>query len=351
VLNSAGTASGVGFFERIAAKDAKRSIAQCSIAILVLAAITLASYRLHLNVATAGLLFVIVIVVLSRTGDFASSIIASIVAALGLAHLSPPAYSFRVNDPPDGVAIAVFFVTAFIISRLVSELRRMREEALSSVNRKLIDAEERERTRIARELHDDIGQRLALLAVKFKSLRTGGPSANTEDSTIEQLAENLIEVSNDIQALAHSLHSSKLELLGLVRTMRSLCNEFGKQYKMQINFRSQELGNALPPDVSLSLFRVLQEALHNSAKHSGTQQVEVELFQTAGAIHLIVRDSGQGFNPAEATKGSGLGLVSMQERIKLVKGELTIDSQPTRGTTIQARVPVNSASGSEQTAA
>ena len=109
--------------------------------------------------------------------------------------------------------------------------------------------------------------------------------------------------------------------------------------------------NALPIEVSLSLFRILQEAVQNSAKHSGTEQVVVELFETQDAVHLIVRDSGQGFNLQTALKDRGLGLVSMQERIKLVKGELSIDSQPMRGTTISARVPIIPVGRSALTAA
>ena len=128
--------------------------------------------------------------------------------------------------------------------------------------------------------------------------------------------------------------------------MRSFCREFGHQQKVEIDYRSHDLPSPLPLDVSLSLFRVLQEALHNSAKHSGARQFEVELFEASNAIHLIVRDSGLGFNPEVATKGRGLGLISMQERIKLVKGEFSIDSQLNRGTTIHARVPLGAGSSS-----
>ena len=145
MLNFSRKSSGVAFFQHIATKSVQRTIVHCSIAIPVLVLVTLACYRLHFNVATAGLLYVIVIIILSRTGDFAASIIASIVAAICLAHLAPPAYSFRVSDPLDDVAIAVFLITAFVVAQLVSDLRRQREEALLSVNRKLIDAEERER--------------------------------------------------------------------------------------------------------------------------------------------------------------------------------------------------------------
>jgi signal transduction histidine kinase len=128
--------------------------------------------------------------------------------------------------------------------------------------------------------------------------------------------------------------------------MESFCKEFGHQQKVEIDFKGHDLPSPTPMDVSLSLFRVLQEALHNSAKHSGVRQFEVELFEASDAIHLIVRDLGLGFNPDAAMNGRGLGLISMQERMKLVKGEFSIDSQLKRGTTIHASVLLSSGNSS-----
>jgi signal transduction histidine kinase len=310
---------------------------------LVLVSITITCYRLQLNLATATILYVVVVVLLSRIGEFASSVSASIIAAVCLAHLAPPAYSLRVDDPLDGVAILGFLLVSLIIAHLVSQLRRMREEALSSVHRALIDAEERERARIAREeLHDDIGQRLAMVEVGIDQLRADVSRQTSEGlDRMDEVAGELRGVSSDIQSLAHSLHSPKLEYLGLVKSSRSFCREFGNQYKVQVNFESRDLQKVLPLDVSLCFFRVLQEALHNSAKYSGTREAEVELFETADSIHLIVRDNGQGFDLKTAMKERGLGIVSMRERVKLVGGELSIDSQPSGGTTIHARVPMS----------
>ena len=337
----------MGLLVHLATKGGKRAIMECSISILALALLTAACYGLHLNLTIASLLYVIVIVLVARLGSLVPAIVVSIIAAVLLAYIAPPAHSLGIEDPLDVVAVSVFLASAVIISKLVSRLRRMTEEALSSVNRVLIDAEERERARIARDLHDDIGQRMALLAIKFEQLRTDIPNATAEDlTTMDKFGTELMETSTDIQALAHSLHSPKLEYLGLVKTARSFCREFGNQHKLEIDFRSTELPNALPIEVSLSLFRILQEALQNSAKHSGTGQVVVELFETQDTVHLIVRDSGQGFDLQTAMKNQGLGLVSMQERIKLVKGELSIDSQPMRGTTISAKVPTISVGSS-----
>jgi signal transduction histidine kinase len=123
--------------------------------------------------------------------------------------------------------------------------------------------------------------------------------------------------------------------------MKGFCREFGEHHKFEIDFESRDLPRQLPPDVSLCLFRVLQEALHNAAKHSGVKRFEVQLWGTSGDVHLTISDLGSGFDTESAMKGRGLGITSMQERLKLVKGDLTITSQPKRGTTIHARVPLD----------
>jgi signal transduction histidine kinase len=128
--------------------------------------------------------------------------------------------------------------------------------------------------------------------------------------------------------------------------MRGFCQEFGKQQKAEIDFRTDDLPNPLPPDISLCLFRVLQEALHNSAKHSGVRHFEVRLLGTSGEIHLTVSDSGVGFDSEAAKASRGLGLLSMEERLRLLNGTLSIESRPQFGTTIHARVPFSSGSDS-----
>jgi signal transduction histidine kinase len=159
-----------------------------------------------------------------------------------------------------------------------------------------------------------------------------------------------MEIATDIQSLSHELHSSKLEYLGVAVAMKSFCREFGELQKVEIDFESHDLPSPVPPDVSLCLYRVLQEALHNSAKHSGVGHLEVRLWGASDQIHLTVRDSGVGFDSEAAMKSRGLGLVSMQERMKLVNGTLSIESQPNRGTTISARVPFSVESDSMRAA-
>jgi signal transduction histidine kinase len=167
------------------------------------------------------------------------------------------------------------------------------------------------------------------------------PESATElNSNVDELQKRTAEISVDVQALSHQLHSSKLEYLGIVTAMRGFCREFGEQQKMEVSFRSHDLPRPLPsPEISLSLFRVLQEALHNASKHSGVRHFEVELWGTPGEIHLKVSDSGAGFDIQASKESHGIGLTSMQERLRLVKGELSVESQLNRGTTIHARVP------------
>jgi signal transduction histidine kinase len=167
---------------------------------------------------------------------------------------------------------------------------------------------------------------------------------------LDELQKRTSEIATDIQYLSHELHSAKLQYLGIAAAVRGFCQEFAEQQKMEIDFKAHDLPSPLSPDISLCLFRVLQEALHNSAKHSGVQQFEVRLWGTSDEIHLTVKDSGVGFDREAAKESRGLGLISMEERLKLVKGTLSINSQPKRGTTIDARVPLNSGSDSMRAA-
>ena len=218
--------------------------------------------------------------------------------------------------------------------------RKRAEEALAGVSARLITAQEHERTRIARELHDDIVQRLALLANELQQFREDSPNLPEVRKRVGELEKQTCEIASDIQSLSHELHSSKLEYLGMVPAMRSFCNEFTKQQKLEINFKNHDLPSTLPPDVSLCFFRVLQEALHNSAKYSGAKHIDVEFWATPNEVYLTVSDSGEGFDLKAAREGLGLGLISMEERLKVVGGDLLIESQPKHGTTIQARVPL-----------
>jgi PAS domain S-box-containing protein len=217
--------------------------------------------------------------------------------------------------------------------------RKQAELALSGMTRKLIEAQEQERVRIARELHDDINQRLALLAIELNRLdEQHDDLGRGVRRRIHELEEMTQDISSRVYSLSHELHSSMPDPLGLAKSMRSWCKEFGKRHKLEIHFRSRDL-QGLPQEISLCLFRVLQEAAHNAAKHSGVKRIEVQLTEDCGEVHLVVSDSGMGFDLETAKRGRGLGLTGMQERVRLVGGTIVIDSKRTAGTTVRVRVP------------
>jgi PAS domain S-box-containing protein len=220
--------------------------------------------------------------------------------------------------------------------------RKVAAEALSSVSRKLIEAHEEERTWIARELHDDVNQRLALLAVTLDVVKRDLPAAATGTrQSIGQVSGQVKDLGIDIQALSHRLHSSKLQYLGLAAACRGFCREISERQSVEIEFYSDSLPTNLSKEISLCLFRVLQEALQNASKYSGVREFQVSLKAASNEVELSVHDSGCGFDPEKAISGQGLGLTSMRERLKLVDGQLSINSKPGRGTTIHARVPLS----------
>jgi len=228
---------------------------------------------------------------------------------------------------------------------------KLAEESLADMGRKLIEAHEEERTWIARELHDDVNQRMALLAVELDRWNQQLPPSAVElHDHIHHAIQRLSNIATDIQALSHRLHSSKLEYLGLVPAAKSFCRELSEQHQAEIDFRDMAMPRSVPKEISLCLFRVLQEALQNAMKYSGVRHIKVELRGTEGEIQLTVSDLGIGFDPQDAIHRRGLGLISMRERMQLVRGEISIKSQPGSGTTIHARVPFSSSSDSVRAA-
>ena len=221
--------------------------------------------------------------------------------------------------------------------------RRQAVEALSTVSRRLIEAHEEERTWVARELHDEINQRVALLAVSLDRMKQDLRSSPAEIR--RRIGEAHLEVrhlGDDIQALSHRLHSSKLEYLGLATAASGFCKEFSERQKVKVEFQCDGVPRHLPEEVSLCLFRVLQEALQNAAKHSRAERFQVSFRAAPNEIQLTVGDLGTGFDLEAALKGRGLGLTSMRERLKLVDGKLSIETQAQRGTLIRATVPLRS---------
>jgi signal transduction histidine kinase len=242
------------------------------------------------------------------------------------------------------IQVFLLFVTApFMVLAVVAEEDEQTKQELADERARLIAAQEDERTRIARELHDDVCQRLAMLSLRIERLVKRGRQGQQLplDGQLDRVWQDCAELTGDVQAMSHALHPSILDNLGLTTAVKSLCREISEQSGAQVEFTDRNTPGSLSREVSLSLFRVVQEALHNAVKYSGEKRFEVRLQGISDGVELEVRDYGVGFDVAGVKKTAGLGLVNMRERIHLVKGTFTIDSQPNAGTRILARVPAS----------
>jgi signal transduction histidine kinase len=229
----------------------------------------------------------------------------------------------------------------FIGSAIDTTDQKLAQQALEKVSGQLIEAQEKERSRIARDLHDDICQRLALLSMELdQANRSSNGSQEATKKNLHDIRRHCSEIARDVQSLSHQLHSSKLDYLGLAAAIRGFAEEFSKQHEVDVQFLERDVPADLPKDVSLCLFRITQEALHNALKYSGVDEFTVELSSTEGAVQLVVSDAGVGFNVEEAKRGKGLGLLSMQERIHLVHGNFSVESKPWQGTKVIISAPV-----------
>jgi PAS domain S-box-containing protein len=213
--------------------------------------------------------------------------------------------------------------------------------AQAELSGRLIEAQEAERARIARDLHDDINQRLALLANGLQELqqRDTERDESEDQRQLHELWNLTNEIALDIQQLSHRLHPSKLHYLGLPAAVRELCKEFSKAHKIEVECVAQDVPRDLKESAALSLFRTVQESLHNVAKHSSARHVKVDLSGRSTGIHLRVADDGVGFDVSQK-HGRGLGLVSIEQRLRSIGGRLTVWSQPSAGTLVEATVPV-----------
>ncbi len=223
--------------------------------------------------------------------------------------------------------------------------RKMAEDALASLSCHLIEAHEEERRKIAREIHDDYNQRLALAAFEIDGLREVlEPSAVEAGQRLEEVSNQLSELAADLHSLSHQLHSSTLDKLGLIAGVKAFCGESRAHLGLQVDFEHENVPNDIPSDVALCLFRISQEALRNIKRHSGTDHGEVRLEWIAGRLHLSVSDRGKGFNLHRGSPEIGIGIRSMEERLRLVGGHLEVHSRPNEGTRIDAWVPLSVAS-------
>ena len=217
--------------------------------------------------------------------------------------------------------------------------RMQAEQMLRDLNRRLILAQEDERRRIARELHDHLSQQLALLAIDLQRLSMNPPDvAETLVAALQDGWRRTAEIASDVHGISHRLHPSKLEALGLVATIRAHCRDVSRQ-SIAVHFVEKNVPAGIPPDVALCLFRVLEEALSNVAKHSGASEAEVTLYANDGNLTLHVADTGRGF-ARDAKRNGGIGLVSMRERLQALGGTLSITSTPGKGTIVEATISV-----------
>jgi PAS domain S-box-containing protein len=219
--------------------------------------------------------------------------------------------------------------------------RRQAEKMLMDDAQRMINAQEAERTRVARELHDNIGQSLALFSMELERTRLLLPDLSpASDARLVRLAGKLKDLAREVGNLSHQLHSSELELLGLAVAVKALCREFSEQYQIQAHNKCSGIPDSLSTDVSLCLFRVVQEALHNAAKHSRATEIVVEVHGTSNSLSLFISDNGVGFDPNASKARAGLGMISMRERIHLIGGKFIITSKPDSGTQIEANIPI-----------
>jgi PAS domain S-box-containing protein len=219
--------------------------------------------------------------------------------------------------------------------------RKLAEETARTLSGRLIYAQEAERTRLARDLHDDLSQSLALLSIELEMFgQREPPERGPISARMREFSAQVKRLSSDVHRLSHELHPAKLEQLGLVAALRGFCEEFAVAREMAIEFADRSVPRAVPRDTALCLYRVAQEALQNVVKHSGAPAARVELDMEGNELRLVIADDGVGFNPKMMLANSSLGLISMGERVRFVHGLLSVESQAGRGTRVEVRVPI-----------
>jgi PAS domain S-box-containing protein len=218
--------------------------------------------------------------------------------------------------------------------------RKQAEEALRDLSGRLIEAQEEERRRIARELHDDLNQRMALMSIELEQLGQEILRPSGLRKRFQKLQIQAQEISSDIHRLSYKLHPSKLDHLGLASAVRSLCSELTQSQKLRVELHVKGFPADLSAGITLCIFRIVQEALRNCVRHSGSQTAYVALEKCERILRLTVSDNGCGFDPDSDLTNKGLGFISMRERLHLVGGQMQIFSKPQRGTRIEVSVPL-----------
>jgi PAS domain S-box-containing protein len=241
---------------------------------------------------------------------------------------------FSVSFPPpestfDAVLVSIMDITA----------RKRAEQELEELAGRLIHAQEQERSRIGRELHDHISQLLGVLTIEIDQLRADAAIPSHVGAALDRLRKNTVEITQDVHRLSHRLHSSTLDYLGLGPALQKMVSEFSERHGIAIEFTHPSLPPVLPSEVALCLFRVTEESLNNIAKHSHAVSARIDVNAGSDGIHLRIEDGGDGFDVAAVESRAGLGFVSMRERLRVLRGTLHIDSGRSRGTKIAVWVP------------
>lgn len=253
-------------------------------------------------------------------------------------------YHRTVSDPqPKDIELLDI---ASRLSGIAIERKRVQEalhknrEQLQALTGQLLTAQEEERRRISRDLHDDVNQRLAVLALKIQTAQKGLNESDSSLKKLQELYDGVAELSDDVRHLAYQLHPSVLDDLGLKLAIQALTDDFSRWEGIKVSFTAHQVPGSLPPEVGTCFYRLVQESLRNIAKHAQASEAVVFLGVSDGGLQLSVKDQGVGFDPEARSTQKGLGLLGMKERIRLLDGTLTISSQPRKGTEIAAWLPL-----------
>jgi PAS domain S-box-containing protein len=241
---------------------------------------------------------------------------------------------------PSGAGLTVAFMTDITAQHRLERLSLTHQAEIRALTAQLIDAQEEERRRVSRELHDGLCQRLAYLAFDIEHLAVALPSPAETRHRLRELRERAVQVSEEARNIAYELHPSVLDDLGLVVSLQALCNDFAKKEKIRVKLTAGKLPHTVPQKVASGLYRIAEESMQNVAKHAKARRLFVSLALSDNSITLLLQDDGVGFSP-QAVKGKGgLGLVSIRERARILGGDLSIESEPKQGTRIIVKVPL-----------
>ena len=230
--------------------------------------------------------------------------------------------------------------------RLDLTAARRFDGAMRELSQRLINSQEEERRRVARELHDNIGQELALAAMLAERIDLGGAERDpTQPGELHQLYEKIKEIAIKVNGLSHQLHSSELEYLGLRVAAQRLSRDFASQFGVDVDIQTNNVPRKLRSDIALTFYRILQEALRNAARHSNATKISVRIMSLGNELSLMVADNGTGFNVHAAKPKSGLGLISMRERMRSIGGQLAITSKVGTGTILEGKCIFRLANG------